>query len=98
MARILTTSTFRHGTRGPAARQREISDHFIAEIGLRGFEEHYPKQLSGGMQQALKGIDPRVIENNGVEVVASAPEEFARFIKADMTRMGEVIKSGSFSN
>jgi tripartite-type tricarboxylate transporter receptor subunit TctC len=56
------------------------------------------RQLNNGMQQALKGIDPRVIENNGVEVVASSPEEFARFIKGDMARMGEVIKSGSFSN
>jgi NitT/TauT family transport system ATP-binding protein len=36
-----------------AAEQREISDHFIAEIGLRGFEDHYPKQLSGGMQQRV---------------------------------------------
>ena len=36
-----------------AAQQREISDHFIAEIGLRGFEDHYPKQLSGGMQQRV---------------------------------------------
>jgi len=37
----------------PAAKQREISDRFIAEIGLRGFEEHFPKQLSGGMQQRV---------------------------------------------
>src|SRR5258706_56543 len=35
----------------PAAQQREISERFIAEIGLRGFERHYPKMLSGGMQQ-----------------------------------------------
>jgi len=37
----------------PAAKQHEISDRFIAEIGLRGFEEHFPKQLSGGMQQRV---------------------------------------------
>lgn len=33
------------------AQQTEIADHFIAQVGLRGFENHYPKMLSGGMQQ-----------------------------------------------
>ncbi|QYY30939.1 ABC transporter ATP-binding protein [Cupriavidus pinatubonensis] len=33
------------------AEQRERSDFFIQRVGLRGFEHHYPRQLSGGMQQ-----------------------------------------------
>ena len=33
------------------AQQKERAAYFIAKVGLRGFEQHFPKQLSGGMQQ-----------------------------------------------
>jgi NitT/TauT family transport system ATP-binding protein len=29
----------------------ERADYLIRQVGLRGFENHYPKMLSGGMQQ-----------------------------------------------
>ncbi|MCF4126673.1 ABC transporter ATP-binding protein [Methylobacterium sp. SyP6R] len=35
----------------PAPQRREIVASYIDKVGLRGFEGHYPKQLSGGMQQ-----------------------------------------------
>ena len=35
------------------AQQREVADAFIAKVGLRGFDDDYPKQLSGGMQQRV---------------------------------------------
>jgi len=35
----------------PEAEQKERCAYFIAKVGLRGFEHHFPKQLSGGMQQ-----------------------------------------------
>jgi NitT/TauT family transport system ATP-binding protein/sulfonate transport system ATP-binding protein len=35
----------------PPAEQERIAAHFIERVGLRGFEGHYPKMLSGGMQQ-----------------------------------------------
>jgi ABC-type nitrate/sulfonate/bicarbonate transport system ATPase subunit len=33
------------------AEAREIVASYIEKVGLRGFENHWPKQLSGGMQQ-----------------------------------------------
>ncbi|WP_375461935.1 ABC transporter ATP-binding protein [uncultured Enterovirga sp.] len=35
----------------PAAAARETVAHYVDRMGLRGFERHWPKQLSGGMQQ-----------------------------------------------
>ena len=35
----------------PEAEQRAIAARFIDRTGLRGFENHWPRQLSGGMQQ-----------------------------------------------
>lgn len=35
----------------PATEQQAIARKFIAKVGLSGFENHFPKQLSGGMQQ-----------------------------------------------
>jgi ABC-type nitrate/sulfonate/bicarbonate transport system ATPase subunit len=35
----------------PRAQQLEVAESFIHKVGLRGFENHFPKQLSGGMQQ-----------------------------------------------
>ena len=50
----------------PPAQQREIANSFIAKVGLNGFESHYPKQLSGGMQQRTAlaralANDPRIL-------------------------------------
>jgi NitT/TauT family transport system ATP-binding protein/sulfonate transport system ATP-binding protein len=35
----------------PVTQQHERAAFFIDRVGLKGFEHHYPKQLSGGMQQ-----------------------------------------------
>lgn len=49
-----------------ASKRAEIAGQFIAKVGLSGFEYHYPKQLSGGMQQRTAlaralANDPRIL-------------------------------------
>ena len=46
----------------PAAKQQAIVADFINRVGLKGFEKHWPKQLSGGMQQ--RTAIARALANN----------------------------------
>jgi NitT/TauT family transport system ATP-binding protein len=50
----------------PAAHIRERVGHYLDLVGLKGFEQHYPYQLSGGMQQRVGlvralAIDPTIM-------------------------------------
>ena len=51
---VLDNITFGLRTRGvPAASYRARVDTIIDQVGLRGFESHYPAELSGGMKQRV---------------------------------------------
>ncbi len=48
------------------AQQHEIAHAYLAKVGLKDFANHYPKQLSGGMQQRTAlaralANDPRIL-------------------------------------
>ncbi|GIO34632.1 MULTISPECIES: ABC transporter ATP-binding protein [Paenibacillus] len=38
----------------PAAKRKEVSDRFIDLVGLRGHENKFPRELSGGMKQRVQ--------------------------------------------
>ena len=53
-ATVIRNVAFGLELRGTAQRERhDIARHYINDVGLAGFEERYPHELSGGMRQRV---------------------------------------------
>jgi ABC-type nitrate/sulfonate/bicarbonate transport system ATPase subunit len=66
-ADVVTNIAFGLELRGvPKTERRKIAHELISAIGLNGFEQYYPRQLSGGMQQRVGlaralAVDPNIL-------------------------------------
>ncbi|MEH6579467.1 MAG: glycine betaine/L-proline ABC transporter ATP-binding protein [Amphritea sp.] len=61
----------------------EESKKWLDRVGLSGFEEHYPHQLSGGMQQRV-GIARALTSNSAIMLMDEAFSALDPLIRTDM--------------
>jgi NitT/TauT family transport system ATP-binding protein len=90
-ATVLRNVSFGLELRGVAQRERhETARHYIAEVGLSGFEERYPHELSGGMRQRV-GLARALAVNADVllldEPFSAVDEQTRRKFQEDLLRL-----------
>lgn len=67
----------------PGAEQRERAMRWIERVGLKGFEDRYPNQLSGGMQQRV-GLARALTNDAPILLMDEAYSALDPLIRVDM--------------
>jgi NitT/TauT family transport system ATP-binding protein len=92
-ADVSTNVAFGLELRGVPRAQREHRAHELIEaVGLAGFEQHYPRQLSGGMQQRVGlaralAVDPQILLMD--EPFGSVDAQTRRLLQTDLLALLE---------
>lgn len=93
-ASVLDNAAFGLKMQGVAkAERRERARHYIAEVGLAGFEDRYPHELSGGMRQRVGlaralAVDADVLLMD--EPFSAVDEQTRRKFQEDLMRLREI--------
>lgn len=81
---ILENATFGLELRGEPKEQRdEIGKRVLETVGLKGYEAHYPGEMSGGMQQRV-GLARALANDTDVLLMDEAFSALDPLIKSDM--------------
>lgn len=81
---VLENTAYGLEIRGKAqAQQHEVAMRWIERVGLKGFERHYPNQLSGGMQQRV-GLARALTNDAPILLMDEAYSALDPLIRMDM--------------
>jgi NitT/TauT family transport system ATP-binding protein len=93
-ATVLRNAAFGLELRGVAQAEREDrARHYIGEVGLSGFENAYPHELSGGMRQRVGLARALAVEAEVLlmdEPFSAVDEQTRRKFQEDLIRLREI--------
>lgn len=77
------------------AERHEIARHYIAEVGLTGFEDKYPHELSGGMRQRAGLARALTVDSDVLmmdEPFSAIDEQMRRKLQEDLLSLLQIEK------